>query len=273
MDNDDLTVGSVLTRREILALFGTVGAGLLAGCLPGVPTSSQGESATASGLLGGPTSTAAEAAAGTASAAQAVPVPACVVRPEMTEGPYFIDELLNRSDIRIDPSDGTQAEGLPLELMFVVSRIAGSGCTALAGAMVDVWHCDARGVYSDVEDPGFNTVGKKFLRGYQVSDSNGVARFLTIYPGWYQGRTVHIHFKIRGQDEAGSGHEFTSQLFFDDDLTDRVYADPPYASKGQRTLRNEGDRIYLDGGSQMTLAPTETADGYAAVFDIGLQLG
>jgi protocatechuate 3,4-dioxygenase beta subunit len=128
-------------------------------------------------------------------------------------------------------------------------------------------------VYSDVEDPGFNSVGKKFLRGYQVTDSNGVARFLTIYPGWYRGRTVHIHFKIRGQDESGSGYEFTSQLFFDDALTDKVHAEPPYAGKGERTLRNDGDRIYLDGGSQMLLAATETAEGYAAVFDIGLQLG
>jgi protocatechuate 3,4-dioxygenase beta subunit len=139
--------------------------------------------------------------------------------------------------------------------------------------MVDVWHCDARGVYSDVEDPGFNTLGKKFLRGYQVADSNGVARFLTIYPGWYQGRTVHIHFKIRGQDEAGAGYDFTSQLFFDDSLTDLVYAQAPYASKGERTVRNDGDRIYLDGGNQLTLKPTQSAEGYAATFEIGLQLG
>ncbi len=269
MDNDDLPVGSVLTRREILALFGTVGAGLMAGCLPGVSTLSHEEETTAPGLLESPTST----AAGTAAAVQSVAAPACVVRPEMTEGPYFVDEMLNRSDIRIDPSDGTRAEGLPLELKFVVSRIAGSGCTAFSSAMVDVWHCNALGVYSDVEDPGFNTVGKKFLRGYQITDSNGVARFLTIYPGWYQGRTVHVHFKIRGQAESGSGYEFTSQLFFDDALSDRVFAEPPYAGKGQRTLRNDGDGIYRDGGSLMTLQPTAMADGYAAVFEIGLLLG
>ncbi len=272
MDDDDLPIGSVLTRREVLTLLGTVGAGFLAGCVPGA--------ATAFSQVGPSATTGADAAAATAagvggSTTGATPqaAPRCVVRPEMTEGPYFVDELLNRSDIRTDPSDATRVEGLPLELTFAVSRIAASGCTALAGAMIDVWHCDALGVYSDVEDPGFNTVGKKFLRGYQVADSNGVARFLTIYPGWYRGRAVHIHFKIRGQDEAGSGYEFTSQLFFDDALTDRVYALTPYASKGPRTLRNEGDRIYLDGGSQMTLAPTETAEGYTAVFDIGLQLG
>jgi protocatechuate 3,4-dioxygenase beta subunit len=265
MDNDDLPVGSVLTRREVLALFGTVGAGLLAGCVPGGATASPEETSTpTSGADLGPT---------TASATSAAAVPSCVVRPAMTEGPYFVDELLNRSDIRSDPADGSVVEGTPLELTFVVSRVAGSGCAALADAMVDVWHCDALGVYSDVEDPGFNTAGRKFLRGYQLADSNGVARFVTIYPGWYQGRTVHIHFKIRGQDESGAGYEFTSQLFFDDSLTDQVHAEAPYASKGERTLRTDGDRIYLDGGSQMTLQPTETAEGYTAVFDIGLQLG
>jgi len=269
MDNDDLPVGSVLTRREILALFGTVGAGLVAGCVPGVATTSPPERATpTSGTDPGPT-----ISAGAGAATDAAAVPSCVVRPEMTEGPYFVDELLNRSDIRRDPADGTEVDGTPLELTFVVSRVAGNGCEALADAVVDVWHCDALGVYSDVADPGFNTVGKKFLRGYQVTDSHGVARFVTIYPGWYQGRTVHIHFKIRGRSETGSAYEFTSQLFFDDALTDRVHAELPYASKGERTLRNDGDRMYLDGGSQMTLQATETAEGYGAVFDIGLQLG
>jgi protocatechuate 3,4-dioxygenase beta subunit len=265
MDNDDLPVGSVLTRREVLALFGTVGAGLLAGCVPGGATASpEATSTPTSGADLGPT---------TASATSAAAVPSCVVRPAMSEGPYFVDEMLNRSDIRSDPTDGTQVDGTPLELTFAVSRVAANGCVALADAMVDVWHCDALGVYSDVEDPGFNTAGKKFLRGYQLADSNGVARFVTIYPGWYQGRTVHIHFKIRGQDESGTRYEFTSQLFFDDALTDQVYAGMPYAGRGERTLRNDGDRIYLDGGSQMTLQPTETAEGYTAVFDIGLQLG
>jgi protocatechuate 3,4-dioxygenase beta subunit len=192
------------------------------------------------------------------------------VRPEQTEGPYYVDEQLNRSDIRSDPSDGSVKEGVPLELTFRVSSV-NAGCTPVVGAIVDVWHCDALGVYSDVSDPGFNTVGKKFLRGYQTTDANGVARFTTIYPGWYQGRTVHIHFKIRTNPTGTQGHEFTSQLYFDDAITDQVHAQQPYASKGQRTLRNNGDTIYRNGGSQLMLPLVRAGQGYSAVFDIGLQ--
>jgi protocatechuate 3,4-dioxygenase beta subunit len=125
-------------------------------------------------------------------------------------------------------------------------------------------------VYSDVSDPSFNTSGKKFLRGYQVTGTDGVARFTTIYPGWYQGRAVHIHFKIRSAASAASAYEFTSQLFFDDSLTDQVHATERYASKGQRTLRNSGDGIYNGGGSQLVLDVTGTADGYAATFNTAL---
>jgi hypothetical protein len=125
--------------------------------------------------------------------------------------------------------------------------------------VVDVWHCNALGVYSDVSDPSFNTSGQKFLRGYQVTVNDGVARFTTIYPGWYQGRAVHIHFKVRSSASSGSAYEFTSQLFFDDALTDRVHAQQPYASKGQRDLRNSQDGIYNQGGSQLLLTVTPRA--------------
>jgi protocatechuate 3,4-dioxygenase beta subunit len=132
---------------------------------------------------------------------------------------------------------------------------------------VDIWHCDAFGVYSDAQDPGFNTQGRKFLRGYQLTDASGAAQFLTIYPGWYNGRAVHIHFKIRVD-----GYDFTSQLFFDDAFTDQVYAQQPYAQKGERTLRNEGDRIFQNGGSLLLLNVSPGADAYTAIFDIGLQM-
>jgi protocatechuate 3,4-dioxygenase beta subunit len=137
---------------------------------------------------------------------------------------------------------------------------------------VDIWHCDALGVYSDVQDPGFNTIGQKFLRGYQVTDAHGEARFVTIYPGWYPGRTVHIHFKIRTAPVAQRHFEFTSQLYFDDVLTDRVHAAPPYAANGLRTARNQHDGIFRHGGDQLMLAPTVVAEGYAAAFAIGLRL-
>jgi len=195
----------------------------------------------------------------------------CVVRPQQTEGPYFVDEELDRSDIRTDTSDGSVSEGTRLGLTIRVARVNGSTCTPVSGAMVDVWHCDALGVYSDVADPGFSTVGQTFLRGFQLTDADGAASFITIYPGWYQGRTVHIHFKIRATI-SGQNYEFTSQLYFDDALTDVVHAEQPYASKGQRTLRNNGDGIYQNGGSQLLLAPVASGDGYAAVFDIGLQI-
>src|SRR5207244_2699335 len=99
--------------------------------------------------------------------------------------------------IRSDPSDGSVKPGAPLRLALRVSRLTAGSCAPLPGAMVDVWHCDALGAYSDVSDPGGSTVGKKFLRGYQVTDAEGLVRFTTIYPGAYPGRAVHIHFKIR----------------------------------------------------------------------------
>ncbi len=243
MTHEDRPAEPLLSRREVVAFLGATGvAWLMAGSLtPG------------------------RAVAGT-------PGPSCVVRPEQTEGPYFVDERLNRSDIRSDPTDGRVKPGTPLALTLLISRLNAGDCQPLPGAQVDIWHCDARGVYSDVQDPGFNTIGQKFLRGYQVTDARGSARFVTVYPGWYPGRTVHIHVKIRTAPMAQRSFEFTSQLYFDDELTDRVHADPPYAATGQRTARNRHDWIFRRGGDQLLLAPTTTSDGYAATFAIGLQI-
>jgi protocatechuate 3,4-dioxygenase beta subunit len=114
-------------------------------------------------------------------------------------------------------------------------------------------------------------VGKKFLRGYQVTDAEGVARFKSIYPGWYPGRTVHIHFKIRSAPSAKPGFDFTSQLYFDDALTDRVHAQPPYSAKGQRRRRNADDHIFSRGGSDLIPPIVPTANGYSARFAVALQ--
>jgi protocatechuate 3,4-dioxygenase beta subunit len=140
--------------------------------------------------------------------------------------------------------------------------------------VVDVWQCDALGVYSDVRDTNglFDTVGQKYLRGHQVTDVQGTAKFVTIFPGWYQGRTVHVHFKIRTRAASGNAHEFTSQLYFADDVVDRVMRLQPYAGKGQRPVRNAQDGIYRRGGQQLTIAVDPVDDGYVAAFDIGLQL-
>jgi protocatechuate 3,4-dioxygenase beta subunit len=253
-DHDGPRSGA-LARRDVLTLLGATASGAVLGTFLRSPL--PGRSGRV--VLGAATASAADAS--------------CIVRPEMTEGPYFVDERLNRSDIRFDPSDGSVRPGVKLALTFVVSRIDGSSCAPFQGAMVDVWHCDAGGIYSDVQDTGFDTVGEKFLRGYQMTDASGVASFVTIYPGWYQGRTVHVHFKIRTDPDSTSGLEFTSQLFFDDALSDVVYAEQPYAARGTRTTRNADDGIYGNGGGEMLLSVSDDgAGGYAATFAIALEV-
>jgi protocatechuate 3,4-dioxygenase beta subunit len=194
----------------------------------------------------------------------------CVVKPQQTEGPYFVDERLNRSDIRADPTDNSISKGTALRLIFNVSQVGGNSCKPLSGGTVDLWHCDASGIYSDVLDRSFNTQGKKFLRGYQVTDRNGTAQFITIYPGWYPGRAVHVHFKIRTDATTQKSYEFTSQLYFDEALTDKIHAQSPYISKGQRT-KNEQDGIFQDGGKDLILRLSKDGKGYVGTFDIGLQ--
>ncbi len=261
MDNDDKQVGQVLNRRDVLKLLGLgSAASILAACAPEV-------AATLSSTTSSPATAIPATEASITAVTGTTAIPMCVVRPELTEGPYFVDEMLNRSDIREDTSDGSISEGSPLELTFNVTQVGTNGCTPLPNAQVDIWHCDAYGVYSDASDPGFNTKGKTFLRGYQVTDANGVAKFTTIYPGWYDGRAVHIHFKIRIDNQ-----EFTSQLFFDDAFTDKVYLQEPYAQKGIRTLRNNQDNIYNGGGSQLVLNVTPGGSGYTTSFDIGMQI-
>jgi protocatechuate 3,4-dioxygenase beta subunit len=258
--DDDRPVGRILSRREILVLLG--GSALVAACAPiGAPTF--------------PTATTPEVGNAVPATTAGTPVavlPSCVVRPALTEGPYFVDEKLNRSDIRSDPSTNVVKPGVPLALTFLVSKVNGTSCAALASATVDVWHCDALGVYSDATDPTFgSTKGTKFLRGYQTTDANGMAKFTTIWPGWYQGRAVHVHFKIRTTAANGQVADFTSQLFFDVTMNDQIFAQAPYAQKGGAgRLRNEGDGIFQGSGGKLTLAPTKSADGYTATFDIGL---
>lgn len=245
----------------MLALLG--GSALVAAC---APAASSAPSATATALSG----SISNATAAVTPGALVVP-PSCVVRPALTEGPYFVDEKLARSDIRSDPSNGSVRPGTPLTLTFLVSRVSGTSCAAHAGATVDVWHCDAQGVYSDASDPNFgSTKGTTFLRGYQRTDTRGQASFLTIWPGWYQGRAVHIHFKIRTTAANGQVSDFTSQLFFTEALNDQAFSQSPYSQKTGTRLRNEGDGIFQGSGGKLTLSPAKNADGYAASFPIGL---
>jgi protocatechuate 3,4-dioxygenase beta subunit len=193
----------------------------------------------------------------------------CVVTPDQTEGPYFVDEHLNRSDIRSDPSDGSVRPGVPLNLLINVAAIA--ECRPLAGAIVDIWHCDASGVYSDVIERRFKTPGSRFLRGYQVTDQSGSVRFATIYPGSYPGRAVHIHFKIRANSKGAQAVELTSQLYFDDAITDQVHSHAPYPQRPRPRTRNEQDGIFQDGGRSLMLPLSASADGYDARFKVGLK--
>src|SRR5271169_4641422 len=159
----------LISRREALARIGGSGAALLSGLAPR-----------------------------SASTQVAAPMqPSCVARPEQTEGPFFVDEALNRADLRSDPRTGEVKAGVPLRVVFNLSRLSGTSCAPLEAAQVDVWHSDASGRYSDVVGFGSSTKGQQFLRGYQLTDAAGSAQFLTIFPGWYGGRAVHLHFKIR----------------------------------------------------------------------------
>ncbi|MDZ4671574.1 MAG: intradiol ring-cleavage dioxygenase [Phototrophicales bacterium] len=268
LHDDDKPVGRILTRRELLKLLGGTGVALTIG---GVWV--QGQSGTLSPT---PSPT-------------PMLIPACVVRPELTGGPFFVDTDLDRSDIRIDPRDQSVREGIPLKLIFRVSDMTGGACLPLGGAQVDIWHCDADGVYSGVASEG--TRDELWLRGYRVTDEGGIAEFITIYPGWYPGRAVHIHFKIRTSPQETRGYEFTSQLFFSEDLTDVVHAQEPYAKNGYRNVLNERDGIFRQSGELLLLDVAEgiieipsdadaettpevitTLEGYVAVFDIGLDL-
>jgi len=191
--------------------------------------------------------------------------PSCVLSPALTEGPYFVEEGLVRSDIRSDPGDGSVKDGRLLRLRLTVLKVSDSACTPYEGATVDLWHCDAAGLYSDVAANG--TVGKKFLRGSQVSDADGLVEFMTIFPGWYSGRTVHIHFKVRTYDGSSTTYEFTSQLFFDSSLTSAVYSQAPYSSRGAPGTTNSTDNIY---DSSMVVPVSRSGSELVGAFSVGL---
>src|SRR5918996_3829188 len=177
--------------------------------------------------------------------------------PQQIEGPYFVDDMPNRSDIRSDPSDGSMQEGIPLRLVLHVYNVDTGSCIPLSGAQVDIWHANSQGVYSGVQDAG--TTGKKFLRGYQLTDDNGTVQFTTIYPGWYQGRAIHIHAKVRTFEGSEKTLEWTSQFYLNNSISEQVHTQPPYSKHGLPEVTNEEDMIYK-GASSDDLVQSNTGE-------------
>lgn len=211
------------------------------------------------GLLAGAATAGAWRVADSASAGPAAVASgavSCVLAPEQTEGPYYLDDQKIRRDI----TDGKT--GVPLALRMTV--VDASTCRPLKGAAVDVWHCDAAGVYSGVQGDT-----RSFLRGIQRTNAKGLALFETIYPGWYPGRTVHVHVKV----SLGSNVVHTGQLYFPDSVTDAVYRRTPYRRRPNRDPRNAGDSIYRNGGRRSTLRLTRRGTGYVAAITMGVVRG
>jgi protocatechuate 3,4-dioxygenase beta subunit len=219
----------LLTRRNtLLRLAGLVGAGL------GIEALKAGD---------GP--------AGVASGAVK-----CVLTPEQTEGPFYIENEKVRRNI----TDGRR--GTPLTLRATV--VDASTCRPIKGAAVDIWHCDAGGVYSGF---GQGASSRTFLRGMQRTNASGLALLKTIYPGWYQGRTVHIHVKVH----VGGNVVHTGQLYFPDSLTDKVFRKAPYKSRPGRTTRNSNDFVFANGGKNSMLSVrADGAGGYVASITMGV---
>jgi protocatechuate 3,4-dioxygenase beta subunit len=180
----------------------------------------------------------------------------CVLTPELTEGPYYVaGERLRRN---ITEGKG----GVALRLRLTV--VNASSCKPIRNAAVDIWHCDALGVYSGAiaGNPGTN-----FLRGVQRTDAKGVATFDTIYPGWYQGRAVHIHVKVH----VAGNVVHTGQLFFPARITNAVYRRTPYSTHGATpdTL-NAADSIFRNGGSKGMLSLAKSGGGYVGSIAMGV---
>jgi protocatechuate 3,4-dioxygenase beta subunit len=222
MDHDDALVGKVFSRRDALTILSR--AGLF--------------------LAGGSSLAAASALGREPNQNKQVHLVAC---PELTEGPFFVDEKLNRSDLTSGTKRSTVIEGLPLSLSFSVLQSVNGKVIPLQGAHVDVWHADAAGVYSDEANPmnHEDTSRQTWLRGYQVTDADGLVHFKTIFPGWYQGRCPHIHFKVRSFSASNKvTAEFTSQVFFHDHDAEGIYRAEPYASHGSGETTNALDGIF-----------------------------
>ena len=244
-------VDKEISRRQAIGLLAVAGAGVMLGCGGGTKTS-------------------------IATTTSATSNTSCTVTPEGEEGPYFVDDSATgfaRSDIRSN-LDGTNTQsGIPLTLS-IYAYDSENSCAAMANVQIDIWHCNGSGIYSaeDVED----TTGETWLRGYQITDANGLASFKTIVPGWYAGRTTHIHLRLRSTyDSTTTGGTNTTQLFFPQDVIDTINTTiNPYSAEGTNPTTNASDHVYsgeTDGANLLTLSGDNT-NGYTATIKINLPI-
>jgi protocatechuate 3,4-dioxygenase beta subunit len=180
----------------------------------------------------------------------------CVLTPEQTEGPYYIAGEKVRRNI----TEGRPGTPLTLRLTVVDSRT----CKPITGATVDIWHCDAAGEYSGF---GAGRASRTFMRGIQRTNASGVATFKTVYPGWYPGRTVHIHVKVHVRGDV----IHTGQLYFPDRVTDAVYRRAPYSRRPSRETRNADDSLFGDGGRRSLLRLQRSGTGYVGSIKMGVR--
>jgi len=232
-----------LSRRALLGAFTAVGGAALAGaCGASAASNTPMAPSTASGGSGTTTGG------------------ACAVIPSETEGPYpdRTGMINNPTFYRQDITEGKP--GTPLTLALTVVNVA-NGCTPVAGATVEVWHCDHAGGYSEYTTSGTS------MRGLQKTDANGLATFTTVYPGWYQGRATHVHLEVFVNGTSVK----TTQMAFPEDVTTAVYAQGVYASRGQNPTGNARDGIFADGfSSELAAMSGNVASGYAASLQIGV---
>jgi protocatechuate 3,4-dioxygenase beta subunit len=259
-----------IDRRRALGLLGAgIGTAAIVACGGSgdgdeASPRSDATAATFGDTTGGTTSPTGAAAAGAAVTADMFAGAAsCRLTPSGTEGPYYIDVDRIRGDIRED------REGIRLRL---AARVLDSdGCTPIKDAVFDVWHCDAGGLYSGLEAASRGQGGgrsssdtTRYLRGAQITNADGIAELTTVYPGWYGGRTVHIHAKVL----ISNRDVLTTQLYFDDKLTDTVYAAAPYSSRPNRDRRNSSDSIFDE---RTVLTVSTDGDGYLGLITIGVR--
>jgi len=197
-----------------------------------------------------------ETSEGAGPAAVASGAVSCILTPEQTEGPYYIPNEAVRRNI----TDGRPGVALLLRA-FVVNA---STCKPIKAAAVDIWHADAGGVYSGF---GSGAGNRTFMRGVQRTNAKGLAQFRTVYPGWYQGRTVHIHVNVH----LGGDVVHTGQIYFPDRMTDAVYRNQPYSSRPNRDVRNAADSIFRNGGSKSLVTVKKNSAGvYVATIMMGV---